>query len=180
MILDLPKLSRRYQPIDTHDRRDWYLCTAFRNRFISWLFLTFPHLFYQILYTKITRNHFCGLFLKNHKYFREMFLRRLIDVTEKTSFLRYSRGALKTSQKRYLFWDIFETSWRLHKKDIFFEMHLRRLKDVRKKSSFLRCFLDVSEMSLSVETWLRSIRDISCRLGWECLLATLWRNKFWN
>ena len=34
--------------------------------------------------TEITWNHFRGVFLKNHKYFQEMFLRRLRDVTEKT------------------------------------------------------------------------------------------------
>ena len=34
--------------------------------------------------TEITRNHFRGVFLKNHKYFQEMFLRRLRDITEKT------------------------------------------------------------------------------------------------
>ena len=32
-----------------------------------------------------------------------MFLRRFIDVTEKTSFLRYARDVLKTSRKRHLF-----------------------------------------------------------------------------
>ena len=151
----MPKFSRRYQPTDVHDRFDWYLWTASRKRFI-----TVPHLFYQILYMEITRNHFCGLFLKNHKYFREMLLRRLRDVTEKTYFLRCSRDVLKTSQKRYLFWDVFETSWRLHKKYIFFEMYLKRLKDFRKKSPFSRCFEDVPEISFSMETWLISLRDI--------------------
>ena len=60
--------------------------------------------------TEITRNHFCDGFLENQKYLREMFLRRLRDVTEKTSFLRYVRDVLKTSHKRHLFWNVFETS----------------------------------------------------------------------
>ena len=168
MIIDLPKLSRRNQPTDTHDRLDWYLCTASRNRFISWLFLTVPHLFYQILYTKITRNHFCGLFLKNHKYFREMFLRRLIDVTEKTSFLKYSRGALKTSQKRYLFWDIFETSWRLHKRTSF----LRCIWDVLKTSEKSHLFWDVSKTSLTCLSHWRPDWDLSetSHAGWVVIV----------
>ena len=37
------------------------------------------------------------------KYLREMCLRRLRDVAEKTSFLRYARDILKTSHKRHLF-----------------------------------------------------------------------------
>ena len=50
-------------------------------------------------------------------------------------------------------------------------MYLRRLKDVTKK----RCFWKVSEISLSMEIWLRSLRDISCRLGW----GYWWENR-WN
>ena len=30
-------------------RLDWFLCTAPTKRFISWVFLTVPHLFYQML-----------------------------------------------------------------------------------------------------------------------------------
>ena len=70
--------------------------------------------------TEITQNHFCGVFLKNHKYLREMFLRRHRDVTgkasflstEKTSFLRCFWDVLKTSQKSHLFWDVSERSLR--------------------------------------------------------------------
>ena len=53
--------------------------------------------------TEITRNHFCDASLENQKYLREMFLRRLRDVTGKTSFLRYARDVLKTSHKKRLF-----------------------------------------------------------------------------
>ena len=38
--------------------------------------------------------------------FFEMFLRRLKDVTKKTSFLRCIWDVLKTSQKSHLFWDV--------------------------------------------------------------------------
>ena len=62
--------------------------------------------------TEITPNHFCDLFLKKQKYLRDLFLRRLRDVTEKTSFLRYIWDALKRSQKRHLFWDVSERSLR--------------------------------------------------------------------
>ena len=134
------------------------------------MFLTVPHLFYQIFQLPYG-NHtkpFCGVFLKNHKYLREMFLKRLRDMTEKTSFSRYVWDVLKTSCKRRLFWDVSETSYRRHK-NIFFEMYLRHLKDVSKKSSLLRCFWEVSEMSLSMEIWLRSLRDSSCWLGFASL-----------
>ena len=39
--------SNRYQSTDIHDRVN-YLCTAPRKRFISWVFLTVPLLFYQV------------------------------------------------------------------------------------------------------------------------------------
>ena len=42
--------------------------------------------------------------------FFEVCSRRFRDVTQKTSFLRYVRDVLKTSQKRHLFWDVFATS----------------------------------------------------------------------
>ena len=70
----------------------------------------------------------------------------------------------ETSRNRNFFWDIFETSYRRHTKEVFFETDLRRIKDVTKKSSLLRCFWEVSEMSLSMEIWLRSLRDILCHL----------------
>ena len=51
----------------------------------------------------MTQNYFCDAFLKNQKYLREMFLRRLRDITERTSFLRYAQDDLKMSHKRHLF-----------------------------------------------------------------------------
>ena len=90
-------------------------CTA---RFIFWMFLTVPHLFYQIFqltYGNHT-NPFCGVFLKNHRYLREIFLRHLIYVMEKTSFSSYVWDVLKTSYKRRLFWDVSEKCYRCHKK----------------------------------------------------------------
>ena len=59
--------------------------------------------------TEITRNHFRGVFLKNHNKLGEIFLRRLGDITENTSFwdmLEISLHKRKTSQKRHLFWDL--------------------------------------------------------------------------
>ena len=140
-ILDLPKLSRRYQPTGQTWLTDWYLCTAPTTLFISWVFLSVPHLFYQI------RNHFCDIFLKNQKNLQEMFTRRLRDVTERTSFLRYPPRVLKTSHKRHFFWEL-----------------LRRLKDVTKKTSLLRC----SERSLRYLSQWRSYWDISetSHAGW--------------
>ena len=89
--------------------------------FISWVFLTIPHLFIRYCNnpTEITRNYFCGVFLKNHKYLWEMFLRRLRDVTEKKSFSRHARDVLKTSHKRHLFflrciWNVLKTSQKIH------------------------------------------------------------------
>ena len=45
--------------------------------------------------TEITRNHFCGVFLKNHEYLPEMLLRRLRDVTKKASFFKICSRRLK-------------------------------------------------------------------------------------
>ena len=112
-ILDLPKLSRRYQPTGQTWLIDIY---AMLPQNVSFLECFWRSHVYFIRYcnnpTEITRNHFCDVFLKNQKYLREMFLRRLRDVTEKTSFLRYARDVLKTSHKRHLFWDVSERSLR--------------------------------------------------------------------
>ena len=74
---------------------------------------------------------------------------------------RYFGDISEMSRNRHLFWDMLEMSWRRHTK----EMCWRRLKDVTKKSSLLRWFWEVSEMSLSMKIWLRSLRNISCWLG---------------
>ena len=66
-------------------------------------------------------------------------------------------------QKRHLSGDTFERSQRCRMKDVFLEIYLKCLKDVSRKTSFLRCLWDVFEMSLSTETWLRYLRDVSCR-----------------
>ena len=96
---------------------------------------------------EITRNRFCGVFLKNHKYLREMSLWCPRDVMEKTSFFRYVRDVLKTSHKIHLF-----------------KMFLRRLKDVTKKTSFLRCIWNVLKASrkvISFEMFLKGLWDVS-------------------
>ena len=59
------------------------------------------------------RRHRKGIFFEYRKdIFFEMFLRRLKDVTKKTSFLRCVWNVLKTSQKSHLFWDVSERSLR--------------------------------------------------------------------
>ena len=55
-------------------------------------------------------NHFCGIFLNSHKYIQDIFLRRIRDVTEQTSFLRYVLDALETLHEKHHYWDVFETS----------------------------------------------------------------------
>ena len=44
--------------------------------------------------------------------------------------MRCISDVIRRSQKRHLFWDIFETSYRRRKKDVFFEMFLRGLWNV--------------------------------------------------
>ena len=92
----------------------------------------------------------------------------------KTTCERCFWDVSETSRKRHLFWDMSETSERRHAKDIFLEMFLSRLKDVTKKTSFLRCLWEVSEISLSMEIWLRSLRDISCLLGGYKIINNWW------
>ena len=95
--------------ISTLGRR--YLCTAPTKRFISWVIYFIRSCNDP---TEITRNHFCDVFLKNQKYLGEMFLRRLWEVMEKTSFWRCAPDVLKTPHKRHLFWDILKTSQKRH------------------------------------------------------------------
>ena len=95
--------------------------------------------------------------MRNHEHFQEMALRRLGDVTGKTYFLRYARDVLKTSHKRHLFKDVFETSQGRHIKDIFTEKYLRLLKDVTKR----HLLWDVSKTSLRCLSQWRSDWDLS-------------------
>ena len=143
-ILDLPKLLRRYQLTGQTWLIDIYALLPQNLSFRFWR----SHIYF-IRYcnspTEITRNHFCDVFSKNQKYLRKISLRRLIEVTEKTSFLRYSRDASKTSHKRHLFWDVFERS-------------LRYLSQWRSD---------------------RSLRDISCQLGWTLALKK-WAERPWT
>ena len=89
------------------------------------------------------------------------------------------RKSHKTILRGYIFekfqipaWDVFETSQRCHRKDIFFEICLRRLKDVIEKTSFLRWLLrrliDVTKKT----SFLRYIWDVlktsqKSRLLWD-------------
>ena len=63
---------------------------------------------FVITLRKVTRNYFCGVFFM---FLREMFLRRLRDVTEKTSFLRCFWDVLKTSQKVISFETFLRGPW---------------------------------------------------------------------
>ena len=148
-ILDLPKLSRRYQPTGQTWLIDIY---ALLPQNVSFLECFWRSHIYFIRYcnkpTEIKRNHFCDIFLENQKYLREMFLRRLRDVTEKTSFLRYARDVLKTSHKIHLFWDVLKTSQKTH------------------------LLWDVSERSLRYLSQWRSdwnLSETSTHAGWVCL-----------
>ena len=165
-ILDLPKPKRRYQPTGQTWLIDIY---ALLPQNVSFLECFWRSHIYFIRYcnkpTEITRNHFCDVFLENQKYLREMFLRRLRDVTEKTSFLKYARDMLETSHKKIsflrCFWDVLKTS----KKTPFSRCIWDVLKTSQKDISF-EMFLTGSKTFLSMEIWLRSLRDISCRLGY--------------
>ena len=130
-ILDLPKLSRKFQLTGQTWLIDIY---ALLPKNVSFLECFWRFHIYFIRYcnnpTEITQNQFC-------------------DVFEKPKILAR---------------DVCETSQRRQGKDLFFEMHLRRLEDVTKKISFLRSFWEVSEISVSMEIWLRSLRDISYQL----------------
>ena len=107
------KISHRHRPIYTYHRLDIYALlpekVSFLERFL-WSHIYFIR--YCNNSTDITRNHFCEVFLKNHKNLRQMFLKCLRGVTEKTSVLRYDWDVLKTSQICRLFWDDSKRSLR--------------------------------------------------------------------
>ena len=67
--------SNKYHSTDIHGRLD-------NNSQKTFYFLSVYFIRYFNNPTEITQNHFRGVFLKNHKYLREIFLRRLGDVTE--------------------------------------------------------------------------------------------------
>ena len=162
-ILDLPKLSRRYQPTGqtwsismhcSHKTFHFLSVSDGPTSILSDIVITLrkSHEIIFVTYFWKTKNTCERCFwdvseTSRKRHLFEICLRRLKDVTQ------------------HLFWDVFETSYRRHKKDIFFEMHLRRLKDVTKLTSLLRCFWEVCEISLSMKIWLRSLRYISCRQG---------------
>ena len=50
---------------------------------------------------------------------------------------RHLRNLLETSQKRWLFWDVFKTSQIHPQKDVSFVTPLRRLKNISKKISYV-------------------------------------------
>ena len=129
-ILDLPKLSRRYQPTGQTWLIDIY---ALLPQNVSFLECFWRSHIYFIRYcnnpTEITRNHFLWYIFEKPKIlgkyffetsqrrhekdiFFEICFRHLKDVTQKTSSLRCFWDVLNTSQKRHLFWDGSERSLR--------------------------------------------------------------------
>ena len=75
----------------------------------------------------------------------EMSLRSQSDL----HWERYLRDLSETSQKRCLFCDVFKTSQKHPKKDVFCVTSLRRLRHISKKMSFPWRLWDVSKTSLA-------------------------------
>ena len=73
-----------YSDISWYSWRTWLIAKhCFQKNFPFLSASTHTHFIQYFSYpTEIKRNHFCGVFLKNHKYMREMFLRRVTDVAE--------------------------------------------------------------------------------------------------
>ena len=98
--------------------------------------------------------------------FFEMFLRRLIDVTEKPSFLRCIWDVLKTSQKSRLFWDVSERS-------------LRGLFEWRpdwnlSETSHAGC-VRIKKLNLTISWSLRTFNHL--KVGLVCFMYFFWRTK---
>ena len=93
---------------------------------------------------------FCAWFLKKNIY---LLTQPAWDVSERSQsdlyLERHLRDLLETSQKRWLFCDVFKTSQIHLKKDVFFVTSLRRLKYISRKMSFLWRPWDVSKTSLA-------------------------------
>ena len=70
------------------------------------------------------------------------------DVSERSqsdlTWERHLRDLLETSQKRWLFYDVFKTSQKHLKKEVFYVTSLRRLKNISKKMSFPWHFWGIS------------------------------------
>ena len=122
-------------------------------------------LFEQLLKDIFLDNEFVTSSRRHIKdIFYKMYLRHLQDITQKTSFLRCIWDVSKTSRKRRLSGDVLKTSYICLEKDIFPDIHVRCLKHVSRKTSFFRCLWEVFETSLSMETWLKCVRDLPCWL----------------
>ena len=116
--LDLPKLSRRYQPTEQTWLIDW-LISMHSFHFLSvsvgptsilsdtksflWHIFEKPKVLARNVFEMSQRRHRKDIFF-------EICSRCLEDVTQKTSFLRCFWDVLKTLQKRHLFWDVSEWS----------------------------------------------------------------------
>ena len=111
--------DKQHANMSPHDRlnNDYALLPENSISFL-WVFLTPTHRFYQhetifVWYCWIVTNTFKEYIFQTYQRrqrinFFEICLRRLKDVTWKTSF--FSCICLKMSQKKHLFRDVFETS----------------------------------------------------------------------
>ena len=114
--------DKQHTNMSSHDRLvNGYALLPENDVWFFWVFLTLTHRFYQhetifVWYFWIVTNTFKGYIFETYQrrqrinIFFEICLRRLKDVTWKTSFLRCIWDVLEASQKRHLFWNIFETS----------------------------------------------------------------------
>ena len=128
MILDLPKLSCRYQPTEQtwlisiyHSRETFRFLSApyGPTSILSDIVMTLrkSHKIIFVTYFWKTKNtcERCFWDVSQTSRKRHLFwdmLETLIDVTQKASFLRCFWDVLKMSKKRHLFWDVSERSLR--------------------------------------------------------------------
>ena len=91
--------------------------------------------------------------------------RPLRNISKEMSFLWCLEDVSNTCQKRFLFCDVFKTSQKYLKKDVFFVKSLRRLEHISKKVSLTWRLWDVSKISLASIfgfSKIRHIKMISC------------------
>ena len=100
-------------PPHWYSRQTWLLSMHCSQKMFHFLSVSDGPVFILPNIPITLRKRFCRMvFLKSHKYLRQIFYRRKRDVMEKTSFLRCIWDVLKTSQKRSLFWDVWKRSLR--------------------------------------------------------------------
>ena len=140
--------------------------TTFSGKHLRWSHFLTKLLVWRLL-TLLKRESNSGVFLWILRHFKEDLFwitsandrlsQPAWDVSERSvsdlHWERYLRDLSETSQKRYLFCDVFKTSQIHLKKYVFFVTSLRRLKNISKKMSFPRHLRDVSKTSLASIFW---------------------------